>query len=77
MIRSVEIRLLKLEADQAPPPVLTPWRRVIGNSAEECEAQRRGKIEAGQAEETDNFIFRILVSPADRAPVLFPRLQPA
>jgi hypothetical protein len=63
MNRDLEKRLRKLEADQAPPPVLTPWRRVIGNSAEECEAQRRGKIEAGQAEETDNFIFRVLVTP--------------
>jgi hypothetical protein len=61
MIRSIEVRLQKLEAERAPV-AFTQWHRVIGSS-EECEAQRRGMIESGQAEEADNFIFRVLVTP--------------
>jgi hypothetical protein len=37
--------------------------RVIGDSAEECEVQRRALIDSGEAKESDLFIFRILVSP--------------
>jgi len=65
MIRSIEARLRKLEADQAPT-AFTQWHRVIGCSEEECEAQRRGMIGSGQAEEADNFIFRVLVTPKRR-----------
>jgi hypothetical protein len=61
--RNLETRLRKLEADQAPPSMFIPWHRVIGDSDGECEAQRRGMIEAGQAKEADNFIFHIIVSP--------------
>jgi hypothetical protein len=61
MIRNVETRLLKLEAAQIPP--VHTWRRVIGDSDAECEAQRRAMIENGQAAETDKFIFRIIVDP--------------
>ena len=34
-----------------------------GRSPAECEAQRHGMIEAGRAEDTDCFVFRILVTP--------------
>jgi len=40
---------------------------VIGNSAEECDIQARGMIEAGRAEKSDEFIFRIIVTPRLRA----------
>jgi hypothetical protein len=63
MIRNVEARLRKLEAEKAPPAAFTQWHRVIGCSEEECEAQRRGMIGSGQAEEANNFIFRVLVTP--------------
>jgi hypothetical protein len=59
MIRNVEARLLKLEA--ASNPADRPWRRVVCDSEADCEAQKRAMIESGQAEEADNFIFRILI----------------
>jgi hypothetical protein len=40
--------------------------RVIGDSAAECEVQRRALIDCGHAGESDLFIFRILVSPEPR-----------
>ena len=46
------------------------WHQVIGDSAEECEAQRRASIDSGAAEELDSFIFRILVSPESRTDIL-------
>jgi hypothetical protein len=61
MIRNVETRLLKLEAAQIP--LTSSWRRVIGDSEAECEAQKRAMIENGQAAETDDYVFRIIVSP--------------
>ena len=60
MNHTLEMRLRKLES--RAPSVFKPWRRVIGDSDDECEAKRRGMIDAGQAEETDNFIFRVLVA---------------
>jgi len=39
---------------------------VMGRSDQECEAQRRGMIKAGQAVESDEFIFRVIVSPVPR-----------
>jgi hypothetical protein len=65
MIRSVEARLRKLEADHTPT-AFDQWHRVIGRSPAECEAQRHGMIEAGRAEDTDGFVFRILVTPKSR-----------
>lgn len=66
MIRSIDARLRKLEAERAPM-AFTPWRRVIGHSPSECEAQRRGMIRAGQAAEADNFIFRVVTDRKPRA----------
>jgi hypothetical protein len=59
------MRLRKLES-RAPAAIKT-WHRVIGDSDSECEAKRREMIEAGQAEEVDNFIFCVIVSPKCRA----------
>ena len=59
---TLKTRLSKLEASVSPEDT-RPWLRVIGNSEEECEAKRRALIDAGQALETDNFVFRIIVTP--------------
>jgi hypothetical protein len=61
---NLETRLRKLEGRS--PAIFKPCHRVIGDSREECEAQRRGMIEAGQAGESDDFFFRVIVSPAPR-----------
>jgi hypothetical protein len=37
------------------------WQRVVGRSKEECEAQRRALIDAGEALQSDSFIFRVIV----------------
>jgi DNA topoisomerase IA len=57
---TLKIRLSKLEAS-ASQVKHRGWRRVIGDSKEECEAKRRALIESGEALETDRFLFRILV----------------
>jgi predicted transcriptional regulator len=59
---NLQARLSKLEAT-ASQDKHRIWRRVIGDSKEECEAKRRALIGAGEALETDGFFFRILVSP--------------
>jgi hypothetical protein len=46
------------------------WHQVIGDSAEECEAQRLALIDSEAAEELDSFIFRILVGPEPRTDIL-------
>ncbi|MET4487647.1 hypothetical protein ABIA94_003218 [Bradyrhizobium sp. LA7.1] len=61
MIRSIETRLQKLEAVAVPR--FTPWRRIIGNSAAECEVAMEAMIASGQAARSDRFGFRIIVSP--------------
>ena len=61
---NLQTRLSKLEAT-ASPENNRPWLRVIGHSEEECEAQRRALIDAGQALESDNFVFRVIVSPKE------------
>jgi hypothetical protein len=67
MIRNVEARLLKLEA--ASNPLDRPWRRVTCDSEAECQAKRRAMIESGQAEETDRFLFRVIIdAPARTTP---------
>jgi hypothetical protein len=59
---TLQTRLSKLEST-ASPEEHRIWQRVIGRSKEECEAKRRVLIDAGQTLATDNFVFRILVSP--------------
>ena len=59
---TLQTRLSKLEST-ASPEGHRIWQRVIGRSHEECEAKRRALIDAGQALESDNFVFRIVVSP--------------
>jgi hypothetical protein len=59
---TLQTRLSKLEATVSPDDN-RPWLRVIGHSEEGCEAKRRALIDAGDAVESDNFVFRILVSP--------------
>ena len=56
MRRDLETRLRKLEEHRLPLSV-KPWHYVINNTAKECEAQRRKLIEAGTAEESDDFLF--------------------
>jgi hypothetical protein len=59
---TLQTRLSKLEA-AASPEEHRIWQRVIGHSKVECEAKRRVLIDAGEALESDNFVFRIIVSP--------------
>jgi hypothetical protein len=66
---NLEMRLRKLES--RVHSAFKPWCRVIGSSEEECESKRRGMIEAGQAEEADNFVFRVLVAPRAASHVRF------
>ena len=61
---TLKTRLSKLETI-ASPDNNRPGLRVIGDSEEECEARRREMIESGQALETDNFVFRIIVTPKE------------
>jgi hypothetical protein len=70
MIRNLETRLLKLEA--ASNPLDRPWRRVICDSGADCEAQKRAMIESGQAQEGNNFIFRIIIDPPARTAPAIP-----
>jgi hypothetical protein len=59
---TLKTRLSKLEATASPEDT-RPWVRVVGDSQVECEAMRRALIDSGQARETDNFVFRIIVMP--------------
>ena len=43
----------------------TPWPRVIGHSEAECDARRRALIDAGQALESDRFVFRATATPKE------------
>ncbi len=61
---TLQTRLSRLEST-ASPEEHRMWRRVIGHSKEECEAKRRALVDAGQAQESDNFVFRIIVSPTE------------
>jgi hypothetical protein len=60
---TLQTRLSKLEATVSPDGN-RPWLRMIGHSEEECEAMRLALINAGQALESDNFVFRIVVTPS-------------
>jgi hypothetical protein len=62
MVRSVEVRLSKLEA-VAAPAMLARYHRVIGSSEAQCETGRASLIAAGKASRDDNFIFRLIVAP--------------
>jgi hypothetical protein len=42
------------------------WRRMIDTEAE-CETAARALIAAGPAQESDAFIFRIIVAPREAA----------
>jgi hypothetical protein len=61
---TLQTRLSKLEAIASPEDT-RPWLRVIGDSEEECKAKRRATIDAGKALESNNFVFRIIVSPKE------------
>jgi hypothetical protein len=56
MRRDIETRLRKLEADHLPTS-MKPIHYLAAETADECEAQRRGMIESGHAEGSDDFIF--------------------
>lgn len=64
MRMNLETRLRKLEC--SAPETLTPCHSVIGDSAEDCETQKRELIEAGQANESDEFISIVIVDPPAR-----------
>ena len=59
----LEKRLSKLEASFLQKDSRV-WRRMIGTEAE-CETAARALIEAGQAQESDGFIFRIIVATGE------------
>ena len=61
MRTNLDTRLRKLESHA--PSLLRPSHRVIGDSRDECEEQRLAMIAAGKADESDDFMFRIIVSP--------------
>jgi hypothetical protein len=63
MRMNLETRLRKLEG--GAPETFKPCHRVIGDSAQECEAQKRQMIEAGRADELDEFVFFVIVTPGD------------
>jgi hypothetical protein len=59
---TLQTRLSKLESTTSLEEHRI-WQRVVGRSKEECEAKRRALIDAGEAVKSDNFVFRIIVSP--------------
>jgi hypothetical protein len=63
MRRDIETRLRRLEDHLLPPPTM-PIRYICCPTLEECEAQRRGMIESGHAEGSDDFLFVLLVGGA-------------
>jgi hypothetical protein len=62
---NIESRLSKLEA-RAPSG--DDWKvfRVIGDSAEECQAAIDQLIASGEALPSDRFVSRVIVDPPDR-----------
>jgi hypothetical protein len=69
---TMRTRLSRLEA-AAPAEDYRPCHRVIGDTKDECEEQRRALIKAGKAAKSDNFIFRIILRPP---PSLGANVQP-
>ena len=63
---NIEGRLSKLEA-RAPSG--DDWRvfRVIGDSAEECQAAIDRLIASGEARPTDQFVSRLIIDPVTRS----------
>ncbi|SHN66266.1 hypothetical protein SAMN05444170_0889 [Bradyrhizobium erythrophlei] len=61
----IEQRLSKLEAKV---PAGDDWKvfRVIGDSAEECQAAIDGLIASGEARESDQFVCRVIIDPVVR-----------
>jgi hypothetical protein len=75
MIRgNILSRISRLEGAVMPPSP-NQVHTMIGDSAEECEVQRRALIDSGKAKESDLFIFRIIVSPEPRTYTLSLRAQ--
>jgi len=75
MIRgNILSRISRLEGAFMPPSP-NQVHTMIGDSAEECEVQRRALIDSGKAKESDLFIFRIIVSPEPRTYTLSLRAQ--
>jgi hypothetical protein len=66
----IEHRLAKLEAKA---PAADDWKvfRVIGDSAEECQAAIDRLIASGEARSTDQFVSRLIVDPVRRPPSAF------
>jgi hypothetical protein len=62
---NIEGRLSKLEAKA---PSGDDWKvfRVIGDSAEECQAAIDRLIAGGEARSTDQFVSRIIIDPVTR-----------
>jgi hypothetical protein len=65
MRMNLETRLRKLEGI-ASTDSLMPCHSVMGDSADDCEAQKRELIVAGQADESDEFISIVIVDPPAR-----------
>ena len=63
---NIENRLSKLEAKA--PPSEDDWKvfRVIGDSAEECQAAIDRLIASGEALPSDRFVRRVIVYPPKR-----------
>ena len=61
---NLETRLRKLEG--TAPATFAPCHSVIGDSRGDCEAQKRELIDAGQADESDEFISIVIVDPPAR-----------
>jgi hypothetical protein len=62
---NIEIRLSKLESKA---PSGDDWKvfRVIGDSDEECQAGINRLISSGEAQPSDHFVCRLIVSPEPR-----------
>lgn len=60
---NLDARLAKLESKVDSSQNAARWLRVIGQSTAECEDQMAAMLATGIARTTDNFAFRVLVSP--------------
>jgi hypothetical protein len=59
---TMRTRLSRLEAT-APTADFSHWHRAIGQTEAECDELRRSMITAGQAENSDHFVYRIVARP--------------
>lgn len=59
-------RLARLEAVKASAKGSNVWHQVIGDSDDEAYAAQAALIASGRASPEDNFIHRIIVTPAPR-----------